>query len=84
MADDRPFPMLDGPPIPWQLAEIIYTAYRDLFGSSQTLERLAERGGFGWAEVAKIGEMLKEKRGYGAYNAWKNQCFHSERPNSAV
>ena len=47
--DLRPFPMQDGPPIPWFLAEVIY---RHLYGTGgQTLERLGERGGFGWAEV---------------------------------
>jgi len=46
----RPFPMQDGPPIPWFIAEAIYThLYRS---TGQTLERLAQRGGFGWAEVA--------------------------------
>lgn len=50
--DLRPFPMQDGPPIPWFLAEAIYEhVYR--FGG-QTLERLAERGGFGWGEVKDL------------------------------
>lgn len=48
---ERQFPMQDGPPIPWSLAERIYFVYHDLFGNEQTLERLAERGGFGWAEI---------------------------------
>lgn len=47
-----PFPMMDGPPIPWFLAGIIYEhLYRY---SGQTLERLAERGGFGWGEVKHL------------------------------
>lgn len=41
--------MQDGPPIPWFIAEAIYTHLYRLSG--QTLERLGERGGFGWAEV---------------------------------
>lgn len=51
--DDRMFPMQEGPAIPWKLAEQIYAGYVALNGSgSQTLERIAERGGFGWGEVA--------------------------------
>lgn len=53
----HPFPMQDGPPIPWCLAEIIY---EHLYCSTyQSLERLGERGGFGWSEVAY---MWKEGR----------------------
>lgn len=53
--DLRPFPMQKGPPIPWFMAEAIHThLYRD--ASSQTLERLAQRGGFSWAEVAYMWE----------------------------
>lgn len=48
----RLFPMQDGPPIPWPLAEAIYAhLYRH---SSQSLERLAAGGGLGWSEVAFI------------------------------
>lgn len=61
--DTRPFPIQQGEPyrdeerrlvypsrsfIPWWLAE---EAYRGYAGSTQTLERLAERGGFGREEL---------------------------------
>lgn len=52
-----PFPVYElGEPhgsIPWWLAEIAYKAYVKEFGGSsvQTLERLAERGGFGRKEL---------------------------------
>lgn len=36
--------------IPWDLAEILYPGY----GHSQTLERLAELGGFGWSELGAL------------------------------
>jgi hypothetical protein len=36
--------------IPWELAEILYPAY----GHDQSLERLAERGGFGWRELGLL------------------------------
>jgi hypothetical protein len=54
----RMFPLQtsrDAPPgprqIPWSVAEIAYGEYSRRYGSSQTLERLAERGGFGWCEM---------------------------------
>ena len=37
--------------IPWWLAEIAYEAYSEKNGKSQSLERLAERGGFGRDEL---------------------------------
>lgn len=47
----RMFPMQGGPDIPWWLAEVIYAGYSTAHGTGQSLERLAERGGFGWSEV---------------------------------
>lgn len=47
--DMRPFPMQDGPPIPWFIAEAIWA---QLYRHSQPLEQVAARGGFGWSEVA--------------------------------
>lgn len=43
-----PFPMQDGPPIPWFLAAVIH---EHLYRHSQPLEQVARRGGFGWDEV---------------------------------
>ena len=40
--------------IPWWLAEIAYEHYAKLFGSQQSLERLAERGGFGRDELLRL------------------------------
>ena len=52
-SERRPnFPMMDGPPIPMELAEAIWQGYAALFGKGQKLERVGERGGFGWGEVA--------------------------------
>ena len=47
----RRFPMMDGPSIDWTTAQEIYTVYSCLHGTGQSIERIAERGGFGWAEV---------------------------------
>jgi hypothetical protein len=45
--------------IPWWLAEIAYEHYAKLFGTSQSLKRLAERGGFGRDELLIL--LRKEK-----------------------
>lgn len=37
--------------IPWAVAEMAYQSYAAKFGTSQSLERLAERGGFSWSEM---------------------------------
>lgn len=49
-----PFPMMNGPNIGWDVAEMIYRRYCRLYGTDQTLERIAERGGFSWTEVENI------------------------------
>lgn len=53
-------PIIHYPPstIPWWLAEEAYKVYSDKFGSSQSLERLAERGGFSREELVWL---LSEK-----------------------
>ncbi|KKN58410.1 hypothetical protein LCGC14_0552230 [marine sediment metagenome] len=48
---ERMFPIQDGPWIPWSVAEQVYEVYSYLYGTSQSLEGLAERHGFGVAEV---------------------------------
>ena len=40
--------------IPWWLAEIAYKHYVELFGDQQSLQRLAERGGFGREELLRL------------------------------
>ena len=51
-ADIKPFPMQDGPDITWATARKVYELYSELYGNGQSLERIAERCGFGWKEVA--------------------------------
>lgn len=54
----RTFPIIAdrGVPFPryvfWALAEEAFVEYRRCFGNNQSLERLAERGGFGAIEFA--------------------------------
>ena len=43
--------MVDGPAIPWGLAEKIYGAYQTVAGRKYSLEDLAARGGWMWADV---------------------------------
>ena len=50
----RRFPMQHGPDIDWTTAEKIYVMYSALNGTGQSLERLAQRGGFRWKEVEAI------------------------------
>jgi hypothetical protein len=47
----RRFPVQHAGMIPWELAERAYATYARLFGRSQSLERLAERAGFGAAQL---------------------------------
>ena len=50
--------------IPWELAEIAYTEYARRYGTDQSLERIAERGGFGVMEIADyLLAQLREKGG---------------------
>lgn len=58
---DDLFPMLDGPAIPWPLAEKLYDLYSQAYGHDQSLERIAERGGFGWSEVPQFQEVINRR-----------------------
>lgn len=69
MEDTRPFPIqghghAEKPStVPWWLAQVAYEGYAKLFpGSarSQSLERLAERGGFGREELVRLIRGLDE------------------------
>lgn len=53
---------MDGPDIDWATAEKIYKVYSCLYGKYQSLDRLAERGGFGWTEVNLFWKRHKESR----------------------
>jgi hypothetical protein len=48
---ERMFPVQGGPQISWSTAEQAYEVYSHCYGREQTLERLAERGGFWVNEV---------------------------------
>jgi hypothetical protein len=47
---EKRFPIQRAGTVPWKDAEEAYKTYAKLFGRCQTLERLAERGGFGIGE----------------------------------
>jgi len=40
--------------IPWWLAEEAYKHYSKLYGNSQSIERLRDRGGFGRDELLRL------------------------------
>jgi hypothetical protein len=58
--------------IPWSLAELAYSVYSSRYGSSQSLERLAERGGFGPGEMD---EFVPD---------WRERCSEVSRLRSAL
>jgi hypothetical protein len=58
----RLFAMQHGPYIPWALAVIIYEAYAAQHGSSQSIEKMNDRGGFSWREVEVIFSGLLKDR----------------------
>jgi hypothetical protein len=51
---EKRFPIQRAGSVPWSEAEIAYKYYAKFFGSRQTLERLAERGGFCPAEFCSL------------------------------
>ena len=52
-SQSRPFPIQGGGSIPWWLAEIAFEYYHENW-PGQSLERMAERGGFGVAELVGL------------------------------
>lgn len=74
--DKRPGPLS----IPWSVAEKAYGVYAGLFGRGKTLERLAERGGFGVCEMdtlypawrAEVDEITRLRAVIG--RAYENAC----------
>jgi hypothetical protein len=50
----RWFRMQHGPHIPWEIAEILYAGYASVYGTGQSIERMSERGGFGWGEISSL------------------------------
>lgn len=46
-----PFPIQQGPGVSWAIAARAYEIYSAKYGTQQSLERLAERGGFGMQEI---------------------------------
>ena len=51
---DKRFPIQGGLTISWEAAQRAYDHYAKLYGRSQTLQRLAERGGFGIREFVEL------------------------------
>lgn len=52
---ERRFPLLGtGRTISWGTAELAYAEYYRKYGGDQSLERLAERGGFGEGEMDSL------------------------------
>lgn len=64
LRDELPCGSAPASKIPWWLAEVAYAQYAKLFGTQQSLDRLAERGGFG------RGELLMLLRGQNPCHGW--------------
>ncbi len=62
--------------IPWSLAEVAYEAYSAAGHGSQSLERLAERGGFGWAELLML---FRGPEHYKASHSCASACWSDPR-----
>jgi hypothetical protein len=98
MSDQRLFPIqadpglgiwhrqwVPGPrSITWADAEVAYRCYRRLYGTYQSLARLAERGGFAWTEYLGLaaGGRLMEERGtidvqalHAFVDAWQSRNY---------
>jgi xanthine/CO dehydrogenase XdhC/CoxF family maturation factor len=60
-SEARRFPLLGGGSIPWEVAEIAYRAYAKRYGTDQSLERLAERGGLAKSELDVLHPSWREE-----------------------
>lgn len=58
--------------IPWSVADKAYSVYSARYGREQSLERLAERGGFGAGEMDEF------------YPAWRDECSEITRLRAEV
>ena len=54
LRQEKPFGQAKASTIPWWLAEVAYAEYSRRYGTSQSLERLAQRGGFGRGELLAL------------------------------
>lgn len=48
--------------VPWSVAALAYEVYSRKYGKQQSLERLAQRGGFSWGELVWLLRGGDEKR----------------------
>lgn len=84
MSKPKTFPIQDHGRVPWEVAEQAYIGYVKECGTSQTLERLGERGGFGveemddfypeWRSTTRLIEKLREQA-----KAWRVAHYYLKR-----
>lgn len=81
----REFPLqvtrgLTGPvSIPWAVAEKAWAAYSARYGRDQSVERLAQRGGFSWGEMDELFPGWRD-----ATDAWKKLEAEHQRVLAAL
>lgn len=68
----RQFPIQGYGSIPWHIAQKAYGAYAAKYGTRQSLERLAERHGFGVGEMDEL------------YPPWRDEVDENKRLRSAI
>jgi len=72
--DEKRFPMLNSPSVPWSWGVQFYALYASVFGTHQDIDTIARRGGLGWSEIelcckkyeretGKIWKFTEEKAG---------------------
>lgn len=70
---DKLFPMQDGPDVSWEVGALFYLIYSSRYGTEQSIEGIAERGGFGYKEI----ELLVNEA-YDRINKFRNKSDELE------
>lgn len=79
---ERRYPIQDGPSVPWYVMEPF--EHQCQINHNQTLERIAERGGFGSAEAYAVTHGLKHRDLYGNGEEYKAAWYKfAEEANKA-
>jgi len=70
--------MIDGPELPWYLAEHIYeTMWTVLYGRKKSLKELSKQG-WQWDQISKMAKQIHKEKGYPALS----NCFELPEKDS--
>ncbi len=96
MAQDRKAATPAPSSVPWEIAERAYSVYSARYGTSQSLKRLAERGGFhpgemddllpGWRDEVNVFAQLRAelKAALRDAESWRTEAERTERKRLAA